>query len=481
MTPTRCAVLCLLAATLGAQPARSPLSLRVKAQRATVAAGEGIVLDLHVQVRSALRMESVELNRDRTQVVVTSLDNPKAPRRLLTGRDHIRLHGVPALSAIGSEFDVKPGDAWTAQLDLLQYSLPLERGRYRIETAYRYGASEKEAVQGNPIDVTVESAGLEAAQCRWFGDGEPRRHLECLWRVRHGKEAVTLYQSAGARELNAVRHAVRVPGLPSAGRPRQGPVLAHLNDAAGNHFSRYAVWLHGRNICWMAVQPRGAAGSSKCGPHGLQEGALLAEPPLQTKSGGLFAVVTTPGSTSVVQAAAGGNVDYRLLPLGSAGSAVVVWSINETKPSGRLYLSGARLRSVDLETGQQQELGEGGASPRFLVDQWQGNGQVFAISGTESLTVKRIGGGEPRKWAMRAAGQYREAVLTSTAEPPTLVFESPDAWKFLALTAGGGQILSRANSGTYVATVAADSGLYVIAHNPDQGLKAIGPASRAAN
>jgi len=49
--------------------AEAPLTLRLAARKPRIVVGEGIVLDVAHEVRAELEMETVDLNRDRTEVL----------------------------------------------------------------------------------------------------------------------------------------------------------------------------------------------------------------------------------------------------------------------------------------------------------------------------------------------------------------------------------------------------------------------------
>src|SRR4051794_32069897 len=127
----------------------APLTLSITARKPAYLAGEGILLDIEHAVAVALDMETVELNRNRTSVVITKVDSPDRVE-ILTGVDHAALHRIPMLQAIGSSFHAPAGSAFSSYLELAAYGRALPAGRYRIALHYRYGETAEETVETNP-------------------------------------------------------------------------------------------------------------------------------------------------------------------------------------------------------------------------------------------------------------------------------------------------------------------------------------------
>src|ERR1700736_236153 len=73
----------------------APIALRLAAQKPRMLAGEGIVLDLALEVRTEVEMETVEINRGRTEVLVSALGGSEYGNRGLTGEDYMVLPRHP--------------------------------------------------------------------------------------------------------------------------------------------------------------------------------------------------------------------------------------------------------------------------------------------------------------------------------------------------------------------------------------------------
>src|SRR3981189_3235936 len=106
----------------------APIALRLAARKTRTLAGEGIVLDLALEVRTELEMETVELNRGRTEVLGSALDGGQYGNRVLTGEDFMVLHRHPPLEPVGTRFVAPAGSAWTVQLELFSYARPPPAG-----------------------------------------------------------------------------------------------------------------------------------------------------------------------------------------------------------------------------------------------------------------------------------------------------------------------------------------------------------------
>src|ERR1041385_5218505 len=95
-----------------------PLQVRLSAPKQRFTVGEGVVLDLAIRVDVDLEMETVELNRSRTRIVVSPIASNQ-PAIELTGQDHITRFSVHPLAQVGIQFQAPAGSEWTVQLELL--------------------------------------------------------------------------------------------------------------------------------------------------------------------------------------------------------------------------------------------------------------------------------------------------------------------------------------------------------------------------
>jgi len=144
-------------------------------------------------------METVELNRGRTEVLVSALDGGQYGNRVLTGEDYMVLHRHPPLEPVGTRFVAPAGSAWTSNS-----SCSATRGRcpravpHRL--IYRWGAGENDVVQTNPVTVEVSPAKLLDVQHRWLGGADARDRMSSLWLADGAGGVRWLYQIAKAHD-----------------------------------------------------------------------------------------------------------------------------------------------------------------------------------------------------------------------------------------------------------------------------------------
>src|SRR4051812_26748657 len=220
--------------------AEAPLTLRLAARKPRTVVGEGIILDVVHEVQSELEMETVDLNRSRTEVFVSALDQGEYGNRVLTGEDYMVLHRHPPLIPVGTRFVAPAGSAWTVQLDLCKYARPLSAGKYRIELAYRFGPGQAEIVHSNAVTVEVTPVELRELEYRWLGGADARERLSSIWVVDSPDGPRWVYESATPHDPGVVETAA---DLELTGIAPVGPVrLAHLNDIAPLHWERFACW-----------------------------------------------------------------------------------------------------------------------------------------------------------------------------------------------------------------------------------------------
>ncbi len=134
----------------------APLSISSRIAQPQIPQNQKIVIAIEVTIVRRFTMESIELNRDRTQIQLTDLTT--GVKANLSGIDYIRLHpgalGAGPM-AIGREVTVEAGEHWISELKLSDYSPPLKPGRYRIQISYRYGETEAQKVVSNPVELSI--------------------------------------------------------------------------------------------------------------------------------------------------------------------------------------------------------------------------------------------------------------------------------------------------------------------------------------
>jgi len=442
----------------------APIALRLAARKTRTLAGEGIVLDLALEVRTELEMETVELNRGRTEVLVSALDGGQYGNRVLTGEDYMVLHRHPPLEPVGTRFVAPAGSAWTVQLELFRYARPLPAGRYRIELIYRWGAGENDVVQTNPVTVEVSPAKLLDVQHRWLGGADARDRMSSLWLADGAGGVRWLYQIAKAHDPSVIETAAdldmgRIAPL-SPARPAQ------LNDIAAMHWERFASWREAAGMGWVKVNPYGRSGPIGVVPIGLAEQPppRAVEPALQSRADVLHALrlgADPSGQPALawIEVQRQGTTRQRLLPLPGRMplAAVAAWNRSEEPVSATLFLveSGdrgmLRLRSTALPAGEQKVLHESKAELVGLeIDQWMGFAWVHLVTRVQEKDpvsgepVERL---EIARWSFDegavaedpgwtvalapgalAASELRQMVPLPGGRGLALLFHKPDGW-----------------------------------------------------
>ncbi|MEM8559065.1 MAG: hypothetical protein AAGG50_14690 [Bacteroidota bacterium] len=360
--------------------------------------GEGVVVDLHVEVLADTTLDRLVLNRRRTQVTLTTLACSDPHRvgetRTLTGDDYLKLHQINRFKQVGRSFEAPAGSRWTSQLELFLYHRPLMAGRYALALSYQHGDTHADTTQAAPVEFVVTPAQVRHLACRWFGGRHPRDELEALWTTEANGGARWVYQAASKYDPGAIRVATDLgsDGLDAAGPPR----LALLNDIAAMHADRYAVWLRGGDLGWLHLHLRGRLSEPFFVAHGLAAvpAPVLLDPPLQKRDGGLTALVygrdhAGREALSLIEADTIRGGTARLIPLTSpiGRHPSIVWDVEEVAPSGALvYARAAQQGQTDLvhrSLGSQVETVVAtlpGHVERLLVEQWTGRVYVGALT-----------------------------------------------------------------------------------------------------
>ena len=441
----------------------APIALRLAARKPRTLAGEGIVLDLALEVRAELEMETVELNRGRTEVLVSALDGGEYGNRVLTGEDYMVLHRHPPLEPVGSRFVAPAGSAWTVQLELFRYARPLPAGRYRIEVTYRWGSGENDVVQTNPVTVEVSPARLLDVQHRWLGGADARDRLSSLW-VADGPGGVRwLYQIAKAHDPSVIETAADLDMNVAALAPT---MLAQLNDIAAMHWERFACWREAGGMGWVKVHPYGRSGPPGVVPIGLAEQPppRAIEPALQSRADVLHALRlgADPGgqlALAWIEVDRQGATRQRLLPLPGRMpvAAVAAWNRNEEPIGATLFLvehgdrGTLRLCSMALPAGELKALHESKAElVDLVIDQWMGFAWAYLVTRVQEKdpksgeTIERL---EVARWnfdegeiaagpgwtvalapGALAASELRQVVPLPGGRGLALLFRKPDGW-----------------------------------------------------
>jgi hypothetical protein len=462
------------------------LTIRAEAAKPRTVAGESIVIHLRQKVSAALEMEPVELNRDRTRVRIVPAGGG-APKEF-SGEDYVRLHGERGAEPadLGQSFHAAAGEAWSSDLDLLQYSRPLAAGRYRVEISYRYGTAADAVARANPVEVEVAAAKLLTAAYRWFGAPSRRTGLGSIWTVQDGNRVRWFLQTATARDPGAVLSATEF--AVTAAAPPSPPRLAHLNDIAAAHYDRFAVWLAAGRLCWQPVHAGGLGTNPVCVDHGLAaDHARLADPPLERRAGGLGVVLTGRNAAgqsvaAVLDIAADGKVRQRVVALGSAPeSAVVAWSNGPEETAAALYSVSAKgMVRTDLANGREQVL-LAGAGEAVAIDQWIGAGAAYGVvdeAGARRIVTVDLETGNTSK-ATSVPGANLVQAVAVTSNPRALAMLYHDRGKWLIVT---GQIsVAPAMAGDESGVpqlVASPGGLFLIGHAAGRGFLATGAPGR---
>jgi hypothetical protein len=460
-----------------------PLEIRLAAPRPKTAAGEGIILLVEQRVFRELEMQDVELNRGRSRLYLTRLDDEALPTTELTGDDYARLHHVGTFEAIGSPFTAPAGSEWSNELHLLRYTYPLPAGRYRVALTYHWGSEEDEIVRTNPVDIDVAPTNLATVCDRWFGGGDPRDELGSLWTTPGGR---WYYQIANRMDPRALRVSVdlNMPPVSYAWPPR----LAHVNDIAGVQFDRWALWTEPGRLGWLKLAYIGRTGEPVRVEHGLaaDPSPIIAEPPLQPRAGGFRAMLagldnTGNAAASLIALDGLGNLDHRPISLPGAqpAYAAVAWPASDDLSSAILYTAdeaAAQVVRTDLATGHHEMLELPGQVMALVVDQWNGTGRVLAVAMREE-TLRVVAwefgvGGKADTVSMynlpQGADSLIDAVALASSRDLALLLPGEDYW--IVLTEGRVFWVRGAQGAVGPPRlVAAPSGLFLVDHLPDRG------------
>lgn len=371
-----------------------PLELRLVPRKQRLLFGEGVVLDLEQATSAPLQLESVELNRDRTELVLTRLDGPAPKEERLDGRHHAKLYLIPPADEIGRSFEAPAGARWKAELELLLYRRPLAPGAWRLGLRYRLAAAkDAEVVEAAPVEWKVDPATTLGVTGRWFHTASRRGERAQARVVRDGEELRWHYQVAAGHDAGVLSWSLDVGPAPDADAR---PVVAHLNKISQMRVERWLVWARPDALGALAINRRGRRGDPKLVPHGLQATPppVLLDPPLHGGDGRLVALLAGTGpkgpALSLVEVDPQGAATHRLLdPLGPVDRAVVVWT-GEAPAEGLLFRcapgddGGTRLLRHPLKNGRidlSVELGWTGETVvALLADQWTGQGGVCLVT-----------------------------------------------------------------------------------------------------
>ena len=489
----------------------APIALRLAAQKPRMLAGEGIVLDLALEVRTEVEMETVEINRGRTEVLVSALDGSEYGNRVLTGEDYMVLHRHPALEPVGTRFVAPAGSAWTVQLELFRYSRPLPAGRYRIEVTYRWGTGEDDLVQTNPVTVEVSPAKLLDVQHRWLGGADARDRLSSLWQADGAGGVRWLYQIAKAHDPSVIETAADLDMVAVAAlAPAR---LAQINDIAAMHWERFACWREAAGMGWVKVHPYGRSGPIGVVPIGLAEQPppRAVEPALQSRADVLHALrlgADPSGQPALawIEVDRQGTTRQRLLPLPGRMplAAVAAWKRSEEPVSATLFLvepgdrGTLRLRSTALAGGEQKILHESkGELVGLEIDQWMGFAWVHLV--TRVQEKDRVSGEQVERleiarwkfddgaiaedpgWTVAlapgalAASELRQMVPLPGGRGLALLFQKPDGW--VAVTPDERARVAPPSAG--IASQPAQlvtspaGGVFFVFHEPERGFSAL--------
>jgi len=440
-------------------PGAAPIEVVLRARKPRFAAGESVLLDLAQVVHADAVLETVELNRDRTTVRVVRLDGPGG-EETLTGVDHAKLHRVELHTRIGRTMHLPAGTAFDTFVDLPRYRLPLAAGRYRIDVAYRWGGTQGEVLRTNAADVEIVPAKPASARDRWLAAADPRNELATVYTATVDGSARWMYRAAAGFDPAVVRMSC---DLGDARPAASDPCVAHLNDIAAMHFERWIVWIEGESIGFRQVSARGTLADPVLVPHGLGNGALLADPPLHRRDGGLVAVAVGADASGgaaafVVDVPAEGPPSSRCVNLAGAppSHAIVVWDDeSEDRPlGGLLHLAQpadaagfSRVVRTDLAGSAAVAFAEAaGAVLALVADQWLGDGSVFVLVREQDRFVT----------LRRNLGDALETAVPDDETPFSLVAEdgaAPDPIDIACLGDGTGlATLFRGVSGWVVVT-----------------------------
>jgi hypothetical protein len=368
-----------------------PLDLRLSSPPRFLV-GEGVVLSISHRVQRALEMETVELNRNRTRVVL-SWQEPDGPRQqVLTGLEHASWHRLSQLTEIGRRFSAVSGDVWTSELELLNYRGALAAGRYQLGLEYRYGDAPDDVVHSNTVEFEVVPRELRAVRFRWFGESNPRGELAAVRVMVEGEASSWFFQTASPEQPEILRTSAN---LCASDWPMiEAPRLCHLNDIHGFHFERQALWLDPDGVSAVAVHVGGRQAEPRRFSHGLllDPPPLLVDPPLQLRAERVAAVLMGADANGAPVAAllreshdGTQSVSLAALPPNVARHAGAVWSATEDPAEASLFFAasvpgGMMFYRLALPSGVLHEvLPLAGVLQGLVVEQWLGNGAVFAL------------------------------------------------------------------------------------------------------
>ncbi len=356
---TRLLVFLLLFCRLGAQP----VAMTLHAEKPVWVAGEGVRLRLHVRAEADGELESIELNRSATRIHLRSVTGTAT---VLTGADHLRLFPEKVMAGVGTSFHVRAKQEWDAELDLLQYALPLPAGRYTAEVEYRGARSGLAAFEVAPAVLGparwrlyggTELAGVYAANGKWFHTARTVRDPR-----------VVLFTAEIGNAVPAVTEL---------------PRLAYFPANAGTHAERLVVWTEGSRFCWLAVTGSGPAGSRQCADSRLPGRVQLAEPALQTLAGELRAVLFSARTAVEIRVPMGGAAIKRNVAEGRDIKGVAVsW---EPEPA-LLLMDGSNLFRARFDGERTRLRSMMGTWTGFETEEW--NGVSTIVASTRSSSVR---------------------------------------------------------------------------------------------
>jgi hypothetical protein len=398
-----------------------PLTLRARASKTRTLAGESIAIQIDQSVSADFDMETVELNRNRTRVSITPAGS--AVSRTLSGSDYVQLHHAEGIVQLGDAFRAPAGRKWTTELNLFDYTRPLGPGRYRVEIAYQYGNSVREVIRANSVEIEVLAAQVTSASFRRFGLGAQGEVQRGLWSATAPDGSKHwFFQESAAYDPGVTIFAVDI-GSDLGGGAR----LAQLNDIPGMQFANYAVWTSGSQICWLAVHRGGRSGNAACADAGLGGAAVLADPALQKRQGGLVAIVSGKDAASIVTVSAEGKASYRVVGIPEPPQAACVGWVGEGESPMLFYASASgKVRLADLASkGVKQLAADGGGGVELAADQWMGSGRYW-------LFQQRGGSLHARSWSLDGRKQTSDETIRvgSLRGHPQITTFGPDSAEF---------------------------------------------------
>ena len=334
----------------------APLEIALAAPAPRALVGASVALELSIRVNADLAMETVELNRSRTRLL---LETENSESRIeWSGQNYIGLHQVHPLRNVGSRFHAAAGREWKVALNLFDYTRPLPVGRYRLTLSYRYGETDSETVRTNTVAFEIVPAELLSSTYRWFGGSDAYQTIGSLWTARDENGAAHwFYQTASKDDPGVVDSAADLNEATE--NWETAPRLAHLNGIADFHFDRYVVWTEAENLCWFRAHSGGRLSETKRIRHGLAaNSAILAESPLHCEAGGCRALLTGQNASGQASAALvaidaddAARVDALTLDGAVPSFAVVLWKEAQGNIGGILHYAAEgerQIRRLDL-------------------------------------------------------------------------------------------------------------------------------------